>query len=113
MFYVGQTVYSESMEMPAIYLGREWVIDKKEYVLSHHILCGGEVVNDWEYCDLAALTSKSGSIFRGDHSTVRFTGRKELEGADFEDMVDHLDDITNMIRNKKLNVLSLYIEEDE
>jgi hypothetical protein len=101
------------MKMPAIYLGREWVLEKKNYVLSHHILCGGEVVNDWEFCDLAALTSKSGAIYRGDHVTNRFTGRRELEGADYENMVEHLDEVADMVENKKLNVLILIAEEDE
>jgi len=107
MFYIGQTVYSEGTKLPAIYLGREWVVKGKEYELSHHIFCEGEDIDDWEYCDLAVLTSKSGAIHRGEHSTERFIGKMSFEDIDAEEFEKYLDGIEKQIEEKKLKVFIL------
>jgi hypothetical protein len=107
MFYVGQVVYSESMKMPAIFLGRQWNYVDKDYELSHHIFCDGELVDGWEFCDLATLVNKSGSIHRGEHATDRLTGRKTSSMIDEKELTLYLKEIEGKINDKKLTVFSL------
>jgi hypothetical protein len=112
MFYVGQTVFSESQKMPAIFLGREWVYNKKDYELCHHVFCDGEIIEDWEFCDLAVLVNKSGSIHRGSHATNRLTGRILPGDVDEKACAQYLKEIEDNIHDKKLKVLSLSINSD-
>jgi hypothetical protein len=101
------------MKMPAIFLGREWIYNKKDYDLSHHIFCDGEIVDGWEFCDLAAITNKVGAIHRGKHATDRLTGRKTSSEIDEKILTQYLKEVEDNIHDKKLKVFSLSTNSDD
>lgn len=109
MYYVGQAVYSQELEVPIMYLGRKRKYTKDEKPDGFKHIClfqTGEILDDWEFMDLVPLT-KTGRIFKGDHDTGYITGSLEVTGEDKQDMVDYLDEVKKLINNKTIKPLSL------
>jgi hypothetical protein len=107
MFYVGQTVYSESTELPAIFLGRHYKKVKGDYEWSYNIFCEGDVVEDWEFCDLAPLINRSGNLYKGDFATNFLTGYLESESVDYGKVKGYLNEVYDKIKEDRIKVLSL------
>jgi hypothetical protein len=110
MYYVGQAVYSQELEVPIMYMGRTIKHDDKEKMIGYNHEClfqSGEVLDDWEFMDLVPLVTKSGEIFKGDHNSGYLTGNLKVTDDEKQDMIEYLDEIKKLISKKTIKPLEL------
>jgi hypothetical protein len=112
MFYLGQVVYSESIEVPMIYLGRKKKYDEKgkSEGYSHLVFSNftnNQEIDDWEFCDIMPLINRSGRVFKGKEDIGLLTGYLELSEGYDELLSSYLEEVTKEIESGKLKVLNL------
>jgi hypothetical protein len=110
MFYTGQTVFSNSLEIPGIYVGRRYIeVGDKKYEWKYCVFLDTEYEDDWEYHDLMPLISTHGNVFLGPFSTRMITG---IRSQDFlkknkTKIINHLEDVKDKIKENKFTILNL------